>query len=252
MPSYFELALSLVLTLACCLLSLWRRDDVEKDLSISAARTVVQISLLGIVLKWIFAHPSLWLTGVLAAFMTINSAIHSQSRVKSKYPKLLLDSLTATAISIWPLGLLGSFLLKANPWWRPELFLPLLGMLLGNVLNGISLGVDQFTSDLKTQRDETTSVIALGATVKEATDTVFKKSIRTALTPMINAMSSMGLVSIPGMMTGQILGGQGPQEAAIIQIIMMILIAAGVYFGVLAGLSLARNRLYDERGLPCF
>jgi putative ABC transport system permease protein len=69
---------------------------------------------------------------------------------------------------------------------------------------------------------------------------------------MINAMSSMGLVSIPGMMTGQILGGQGPQEAAIIQIIMMILIATGVYLGVLAGLGLARFRLYDKRGIACF
>lgn len=247
-----DLLIAFCITMTCCGLSLWRSQDVAKDLFFSSVRMALQIALLGFALKWIFAHPSLLMTLLLSVFMTVNAAIHSQSRLKHKYPKLILDSMFATVIAIWPLAYVGSLLLHVDPWWKPDLFLPLIGMLLGNVLNGISLGMDNFTHELNIQKDEVLSVIALGATTDEATNSFFKRSLKVALTPMINAMSSMGLVSIPGMMTGQILGGQAPEEAAIIQIIMMLLIAAGVYFGAMSGLMLARRRLFDERGLPCF
>lgn len=252
MPSYFDILIAFIIVLAACLISFYKKHEIEKELFIAAIRSFLQISFLGMALKWIFSNPSIWISLIIATFMTISSALHSRGRVKSKYPGLLLDSLFSTALSIWPLALLGSFLLKSNPWWQADLFLPLIGMLLGNAMNGISLGMDQFTHEVKVQKDEILSYISLGATVPEATEKLLKRCLRVSLTPMMNAMATMGLVSIPGMMTGQILGGQPPEEAAIIQIIMMLLIASGVYFGTLIGLHKARRRLFDDRGIPCF
>lgn len=215
-------------------------------------RTIIQVLFLGYALTWVFNHPSLLLTFLISIFMTVNSSLHSKGRVKNKYKGIFLDNLFATTLTIWPLAVLSSGLINSTLWWRPEHFLPLMGMLLGNVMNGISLGVDQFTHEVHSKKEEILSTIALGATTKEATNILFRRCIRVALTPMLNSMASMGLVSIPGMMTGQILGGQDPSEAAVIQILIMIFISAGVYFGTLAGIRLARNKLFDTWGIPCF
>lgn len=215
-------------------------------------RTVIQVLFLGYALTWVFQNPSLLLILLISTFMTVNSALHSKGRVKSKYKGIFLDNLFSTTLTIWPLAFLGSQLLNSDPWWKPEHFLPLMGMLLGNVMNGISLGVDQFTHEVHSKKEEILSTIALGASTREATDSLFKRCIRVALTPMLNSMASMGLVSIPGMMTGQILGGQDPSEAAVIQILIMIFISAGVYFGTMTGIRLARKKLFDHWGIPCF
>lgn len=251
MPGSLELLIASIVVVLCCLLSFIKKHGVEKDLFIAGLRTVLQVLFLGFALKWIFAHPSLLVSVLVGLFMTVNSAINSRSRIKNKYPKLMMDSLFATVISIWPLTLVGSYLLKAEPWWQADLFLPLLGMLLGNVLSGISLGIDNFTHEVKTGKEELMTLTALGASTEEATSSLFKRSVRIGLTPLINAMTSMGLVSIPGMMTGQIIGGQAPEEAAIVQVITILLMAPGVYLGVITGLKLATRRLFDERGLPC-
>ncbi|HXH74738.1 MAG TPA: ABC transporter permease [Bacteriovoracaceae bacterium] len=247
-----QLALASLLTILCCLLSLWRKDGIARELFIATARTVLQILLLGYALTWIFKHPSLLLVLLVSTFMTISSALHSRTRIKTKYKGIFLDNLFATTLTIWPLALVGSLLIGTDPWWKPELFLPLIGMLLGNVLNGISLGIDQFTHEVHTRKEEILSMLALGASTSEATDGFFRRCIRVALTPMLNAMASMGLVSIPGMMTGQILGGQDPGEAAVIQILFMIFISVGVYLGSMTGIRLARNKLFNPKGIPCF
>lgn len=231
---------------------MWRGDGIAKEFFFSTVRTIIQISLLGYALSWIFQHPSLILIFLVSSFMTINSALHSRGRIKKKYRGIFLDNLFATVMIIWPLSFVGSHLLSNDPWWKPDLFLPLIGMLLGNVMNGFSLGIDQFTHEVHTKKEEILSVIALGASTEEGTHDLFKRSIRVGLTPMMNSMASMGLVSIPGMMTGQILGGQDPKEAAVIQIMMMIFISVGVYLGSMTGIRLARRKLFDPRGIPCF
>lgn len=252
MVGFQELGLAFLFTLATAGLSLLRRDAMGKEILISTIRTILQVLLLGYVLTWIFKHPTLPVIFFFSALMTINSAIHSRSRVKRKYKGLLLDSLLANALTIWPLAVIGSLIMNQEPWWRPDLFLPLLGMLLGNVLNGISLGVDQFTHEVHSKKEEVLSDLAIGASPTEATGSAYRRSLRLAMTPVLNAMASMGVVSIPGTMLGQILGGQPPQEAALVQIMIMIFVCVGVYAGAIFGICLSRRRLFDERGLPCF
>jgi putative ABC transport system permease protein len=92
----------------------------------------------------------------------------------------------------------------------------------------------------------------LGATKHEATRYIRNKAIKIAMTPSLNSMASMGLVSIPGMMTGQILAGNTPEEAAFTQIILMLLITVGTYSGTYIALNLARSRKFTQDGIPCF
>lgn len=252
MPGYFEIAICFVLVLVCAFLSRKKGQNLEKDFIIGSIRTFLQLMLLGYLLNWIFKNDSLIIVFGISCIMTINAALHSRSRVQIKYPALLLDNLLATAVAIWPLAILGSAFLRAEPLWRVDIFLPMLGLLLGNTLNSISVGVDFFGTELKSKKEEILSLLALGANQRESTMHVRDRALRIAMTPTLNSMASMGIVSIPGMMTGQILGGNTPKEAAITQIIIMLLITVGTYCGTYFALFLTRRHKFSQGGIPCF
>lgn len=247
-----EIAICFVLIFICAFLSWKKKQGLEKDFLIGSVRTLVQLILLGYFLNWIFKNGNLAVIAMSGLLMTINSAVHSKGRIEVKHKGIFLDNLLATAFAIWPLALLGSTLLHAKPVWAVEIFLPLLGMLLGNTLNGISLGVNHFALELKSRKEEVMSLLALGATPKEATLHVRDRSLKMAMTPTLNSMASMGIVSIPGMMTGQILGGNTPSEAAITQVIIMLLITVGTYSGTYLALFFTRQKKFLEGGIPCF
>ncbi len=250
--NYTHVLIAYLLVVACALLSWKKGHGQEKDLLISSVRAVIQLTVLGYALTWIFANNTLIICLGISVFMTMSSAVHSRSRVKSRYKGLLLDNLFATVLSIWPMAILGTVLFGSTPWWSVETFLPFLGILLGNSVNGISMGIDHFTHGIREKREEVLEWLALGATKNEATLDIFRRSVRMALTPIMNSMITMGIVSIPGAMTGQILGGSTPMEAAITQMVIVLLISTAVYSGVVSGLVLARKRLFNHRGQPCF
>jgi putative ABC transport system permease protein len=252
MPGPREVAVALLLIALAALLSWWRRQRLEKSLLIGALRTLVQLVLLGHVLTWVFANDTLAVVLLVSAVMTGNAAFQSLERVKVRHVGLLLDNLVAIAVAIWPLAFLGAGLLHARPLWRVDTFLPLLGMLLGNTLSGISLGVDVLNSELKDRHAEVTAFLALGATAAEATTPIRDRALKLALTPTLNSMATSGIVSIPGMMTGQILAGSDPRTAAVTQVIIMLQIAAGTYAGASLALTFARRKKFTRDGVPCF
>jgi putative ABC transport system permease protein len=252
MTGFLEIGLCFLLVLVCAGLSRWKKQNLEKDFLIGSVRSILQLILLGHILNWVFKHSSLPVILLIGAVMTINSAFQSRGRIQVKYKTILLDNLVAIALAIWPLAFVGSALLHARPLWDVEIFLPLLGMLLGNTLNGISVGLDFFGTELKMKREEVMSLLALGATKYEATKIIRNRALRIAMTPMLNSMASMGMVSIPGMMTGQILAGAVPAEAAITQIILVLLITVGTYSGTYLALNFARSRKFNQEGIPCF
>lgn len=250
--NYSQVLIAFLLVAVCAFLSWLKGHGQEKDLLISSLRAVIQLTVLGFTLTWIFAHNNILIAILVAVVMTINSAAQSRSRIKSKYKGLFLDNLFATVLAIWPLAIMGSIFIGQTDWWSVENFLPLIGMLLGNTMNGISMGLDHFTHGIRDKKEEVLEWLSMGATSIEATRDIFRRSVRMALTPIMNSMLTMGIVSIPGTMTGQIIGGSTPLEAAITQMIIALLVASGVYVGAVLGLVLARNRLFNHRGQPCF
>ena len=130
-------------------------------------------------------------------------------------------------------------LVGVEPWWEPRYLIPLLGMVLGNGLTGISLCLDALLESLAERRDRVEMELAHGATRWEAARTPLRDAVRRGMIPIINAMMVVGLVSLPGMMTGQILAGADPLEAVEYQIVVMFMLAAATAVGALIFVRLA-------------
>jgi len=137
--------------------------------------------------------------------------------------------------------------LRPDPWYDPRYGLPLLGMILGNTMTGVSLGLSSLTNGLVQRRAAVEARLMLGHDRRSACGPVIRQAMRNALMPIINVMSATGVVSIPGMMTGQILGGVPPSEAVKYQILIMFLIAGGVGMGAVAAVFGGVYRLTDSR-----
>lgn len=152
-------------------------------------------------------------------------------------------SVSSFSITVFAL----TVIIDIRPWYEPQYAVPLLGMMLGNTMNGIAIGLDRLTQTTWEQRSGVEGRLMLGQSWSAAISDIRRDSIRSRLVPIINAMSIAGLVSLPGMMTGQILGGSPPKEAVKYQILIMFLIAEGTGFGTSFAVWLGSRRLFDER-----
>ena len=120
-------------------------------------------------------------------------------------------------------------------------------MLLGNTMNGIAIAMDRLTQAAWDQHGVIEARLMLGECGDEAISDLRRRAIRSGMIPIINAMAAAGVVSLPGMMTGQILAGAAPVEAVKYQILIMFLIAAGTGLGTLVAVSIGSRHLFDER-----
>ncbi len=234
-------------------ISLLLQLGLEKRLLLAAARTVVQLLLLSLVLLWIFEASRWYFVLALMAAMTLVAGWAAVRRVERYYAGLLLDSVLAIWASSWCITAVGLFgVLGVDPWYRPQYAIPLLGMVLHNTLNGISLGMDRFNNELIAKRPEVETLLALGATRWEAARPAMQDAVRTGMIPTINSMMVIGIVSIPGMMTGQLLAGVNPFQAGFYQMMIMFLIAAGSTLGTVTVVLLGYRRLFsqDHQFLP--
>ena len=205
-----------------------------------------QLLLVGLILRWVFSlhNPVVVLAiGVIMAFLASQAA---SKRPEYPYPRLLLDCFLAIMCSSFLLTALAlHIIVDVRPWYDPQYFIPMLGMVLGNGLTGVSLAVDRYTSELHHSRERIDALLAMGATRWEASHSAFTSALRTALIPTLNSMAVMGVVSLPGMMTGQILGGSSPDTAVRYQIVIMFVIAAATTAACFAVLYLAYLKLFD-------
>lgn len=232
--SLVQLTLSGLLILINIVLSLLLKLGLERTLIIATVRMVVQLLLVGYVLNWLFTleHPgSILAIAFLMAFIAGISAVNRTSRrFLGVYWRSLVSVLVASFL-ITNITVIG--IIQVKPWYDPQYFIPLLGMVLGNTLSGISLSLDRFMEGLVRNRQQIETLLALGATRWEATHSEIQAAIKTGMIPTINSMMVMGIVSLPGMMTGQILAGASPLDAVRYQIIIIFAIASGTALGTL-------------------
>ena len=243
-----SLAAGLVLLLA---FMSWRlRLGVERRILISASRSAVQLVLLGFVLEVLFDLRSLPWIGVLAMFMLMVAGWEVMARQKRRFLGpwgigIGTLSMFLSSFSVTLLALL--VIIRVQPWYQPQYLIPLLGMLLGNTMNGIAISLDNLTRHAWEGRGRIEARLLLGADWSAAVAEIRRESLRSGLIPIVNAMATAGIVSLPGMMTGQILAGSPPMEAAKYQLLIMFLIAAGTGLGSVAAVLLGSRRLFDER-----
>jgi putative ABC transport system permease protein len=140
-----------------------------------------------------------------------------------------------------------TLVIGVEPWYQPRYLVPLLGMVLGNSLTGISLCLDSLLESLADRRAEVEMELSHGASRWEAARTPLREAVRRGLIPIINSMMVVGIVSLPGMMTGQILAGADPLVAVKYQIVIMFMIAAATSLGAIGMALLVYRRLFNER-----
>lgn len=243
-----HLAIAAALVLVSGLVSLVLRLGLERQLFIAAVRTVVQLLLIGYLLRWVFAVDNPYLLLPILVFMVAAASHSAVDRAHRRYRAVSLDAFITLALS----GLVTTFtvtsaIIGVTPWYRPQYVIPLLGMILGNALTGISLSLDVLLESLSEKRAEVEMELSLGASRWEAARGPLASAVRRGMIPTINAMQVVGIVSLPGMMTGQILSGTDPVVAVRYQIVVMFMLAAGTAVGCTLAALLAYRRLFNER-----
>ena len=248
--SPFDLSMAAILILVLAALSLILKLDLASRIVIAAIRTVAQLFLIGLVLKELFAQVNLLLIAVLSIFMLLIAGREVMARQKRRFGgmwgyglgtlSMFISSFTLTVYAL-------IVVVGTEPWYTPQYAIPLLGMMLGNTMTGVSLALDKLTTSAWQQRAIIEARLILGQDWRTAIGDITRDSVRIGMMPMINAMAAAGIVSLPGMMTGQILSGTEPMEAVKYQILIMFLITAGTGFSAMLATWLGARRLFDDR-----
>ena len=243
-----QVAIAAALILVNGAISFWLRLRLEKSLALAALRMVVQLMILARILNWVFALDR-WISVLaIASVMTLIAGVTATRRCQRAYPFMLLDTVAAVWLSSWCVtGYAMTVVLTAvERWYEPRYLIPFVGMVLGNTLNGISIGLSTFTDAAYRESNEIDAMLSLGATRWEACRSPVQNAIRTGMTPIINSMMIVGLVSLPGMMTGQLLAGAEPGDAVKYQIVIIFLIASATALGTTSAVLLAFRRLFNS------
>jgi putative ABC transport system permease protein len=246
----WDLSLAALLVVAIAVLAWGMRLGLARQLTVAALRTTVQLLLVGLVLRALFANVSLvWVTGI-ALVMLLAAGREVRARQRRPFAgwwgyglgtaPMFLCSFAVTIFAL-------AVIVGPHPWFDPQYAIPLLGMLLGNTMTGVAIAIDRLTQTAWDQRAVIEDRLALGEDRFHALRDIRRDSVRSGMIPIVNAMAAAGLVSLPGMMTGQILAGSPPVEAVKYQILIMFLIASSTGFGTIAGAALAARRLFDDR-----
>ena len=247
--TWLELAICSGLLLANGGVSMWLGLGLGRQLLLAGLRTVVQLSLLGLVLVRVFEAGNPWLVAGIALLMIVLASHEAVRRAGRSYRGVRRDVFLSLIFSAGlSMLFVTTLVLETDPWWTPRYLIPLLGMVLGNGLTGISLGLERCLSSFDEDRATVELWISSGARPWEAARPLAAKALRAGLVPILNSMSVAGMVTIPGMMTGQILGGTEPSLAARYQILVMFLIAGATAAGTTGVVLFSVRALFDEEG----
>lgn len=233
------------------LLLIVRRRGIkrEKEIIISCIRMTIQLILVGYILGYVFDNSNPFVTVIIMLIMEIFAIYNIFKRVKVKLSSNLKKAV-AISMSIGTIVSLCYFLfvvVRLTPWYDPRYFIPIGGMIIGNAMTGISLGVDRLINGINTQKHLVEGALMLGAEPKEAVKDIVNNAFDASIMPTINSMVGMGIVFLPGMMTGQILSGTAPTTAIGYQIAIMLGILGSVSLTVIIFVQLGYKSFFNEK-----
>lgn len=223
---FVDLALALGMMAITIGLSAWERLGLEWSLAIATGRTILQLLVVGYILAFIFALNNPWAVLAILAVMLTIAAVVARNRISKKYPGLLPlvwgSILVSTALTLCYTNLL---VIQPHSWYEPQYLIPLAGIVLGNAMNGAAIAGERLVSTINASQLEIETHLSLGATPQQAVTQYRKDAIRAGLIPTLNQMMVVGIVTLPGIITGQLLSGVNPLDAASYQILIMFMLA---------------------------
>jgi putative ABC transport system permease protein len=246
-PGFDDLAMTMVLFAIVVALSIREGLKIERSLAIATVRTVVQLLFIGYVIKGLFDVDTWYIiVGALLLMMTY-AAKAGLGRMKKKVPGLFLPMWVGVVSgSIFTIAVVTGLVLKIDPWYRPDVLIPLGGMILGNAMNGGAIAADRLHTEIRARKDQIETYLMLGRDYRYAAKEARREAVRAALIPTINSMMTVGLVHLPGIMVGTMLGGVEPMVAAKYQIIIMLMVASSVTVASSVFTALALKSYFTE------
>jgi putative ABC transport system permease protein len=233
--SILQMALAFIYAVAVILIVRMVGIPREMQIIVSSLRMTVQLVIAGYILMYLFDTDSIWLNLLVLVGMETFAVYNAIQRANM----VLSPAIRRIIIYALPAGTLVSlafFLLVVvgeDSWQDPRYVIPLAGMIIGNAMTGITLGTTRLVDGIRTQRASIETALMLGASPQMATRHIVRNAFDASIVPTINSMVGMGIVILPGMMTGQILSGTSPLIAIKYQIAIMLAIMGSVSFSVL-------------------
>ncbi|MBD2163480.1 iron export ABC transporter permease subunit FetB [Calothrix membranacea FACHB-236] len=221
-----DLAIAIGLMSIAVGLSAWEKLGLELNLVFATGRTILQLLVLGYVLDFIFAVNNVWgVLAILVIMLTI-TAIVARNRISQKLP-LVLPWVWGSIFVSTALTVLYSIFLIIQPerWYEPRYIIPLAGVVLGNAMNAAAIAGERLVNTINSSHLEIETHLSLGATPQQAITQYRKEAIRAALMPTLNQMMLIGMVALPGITTGQLLGGVQPPDAVSYEILLLFMVA---------------------------
>jgi putative ABC transport system permease protein len=221
------------------------QTGLARVFALGAIRAVVQLALVGYVLAYVFGLDRWYVVIAALALMTAVAA-REVTRRQPAHPRGLY-SIAGLALAVGSgltLLYVVTLVVRPEPWYQPRYVLPLFGMIVANAMNAAALVADRLAGEIETRQAEIEAYLALGASSTEAARESTTRALRAALIPTVNSLMIVGVVSLPGMMTGQILSGTSPQIAVRYQVLVMFMLAAAVCISASLTAVLYRRRFF--------
>jgi putative ABC transport system permease protein len=220
-----SLTLASSLVLISIFISYYQKLGVEKEIIVGTIRAVVQLTIVGYILHYIFAASNFFFTLAMLTVMVFvagNNAAKRGKGVPGVFYDITLSIAVGAAVTLAILILFGAI------HFRPQEVIPVAGMIIGNSMVSSGLTVSRLKDEIKNRTLEIQTALSLGASSRQAVQKILKISLKTGMMPTIDNMKTLGIVQLPGMMTGLILGGVDPINAVKYQILVTFMLASTV------------------------
>ncbi|EIJ43047.1 TIGR00245 family protein [Beggiatoa alba B18LD] len=249
---WLEIGLATLFICVAGIISVVMALGVAQSLIFAVVRTYAQLIALGFAFTWIFKHANMWIVlGILLCMIMMTTHIAIQ-RINKRPTGLFMPVTAAIFLSnITVTFTLTSLILQIDPWYDPRYVLTSAGMVLGNTMTSIAVSIERLLDDLRKRTAEVNQALAFGGTLWEVALPSIRTALLAGLMPMINSMNAVGLVFIPGMMTGQLLAGADPLQAARYQIVFILMLSAATAIGTMASVYLVYQRVFDKEWRLC-
>lgn len=241
---FFDLALSLIFVFIPLILTLMLKLGLEKDIWIATVRSVVQLLIVGYILTFVFESESA-LFIILMIIVMIAAASQNVFKKGEGIPKIKsLIVFTLAVVEIFSMSLLLSLGIIE---FKAQEIIPISGMIIGNCMVLSLLFLDKFKDELERGSETIELILSFGGEPKDAVSRSLKSAIRTSMIPTLESQKTMGLVQLPGMMSGLIIGGADPMTAVLYQLLILFLIMTNASVSSVMIGFLSYKRLFNER-----
>ena len=232
------------LVLITLFFSYQQKLKLEKDVVVGVIRAIVQLVIVGYILEFVFGYKNPIFTTLLLLFMIFNAAHNATKRGAKVRNKLVISFLSITVGVAVTLPVL---ILSKTIQYEPYQIIPVSGMIIGNAMIALGLCYNQLSSDFKNKRDEIETKLSLGADILPSSIEVIHVSIKTGMIPTIDSAKTLGIVSLPGMMTGLILAGASPLEAIKYQIMVTFMLLSTTSISSFIACYLSYRSFFNKR-----